>query len=127
MSASVIGWRRSKFTRTILGMRVLDATVAGVLAGAALACREQPRARPRPADAGTMVTVYLPSKTADRLAAGSRRSPLSANGLSRSAPTAPPSPTPTSRSWTARDAGGPCAGGVACGAQARQMADVVLP
>ncbi len=28
MSASAIGWRRSRFTRTILGMRVPDATVA---------------------------------------------------------------------------------------------------
>jgi len=72
MSASAIGWRRSRFTRTILGMRVPDATVAHLLtcclAGTALACSEPPRASRRPADAGTMVTVYLPPKTADRLA-----------------------------------------------------------
>ena len=52
-------------------MRVPDATVARLLtcclAGAALACSDKPRASPRP-DAGTMVTVYLPPKTADRLA-----------------------------------------------------------
>src|SRR5256886_11033277 len=51
-------WRRSRFTRTILGMRVRDATVARLLAcclaAAALACREARRANPRPADAGTM-------------------------------------------------------------------------
>src|SRR5439155_1516611 len=73
MSASAIGWRRSRFTRTILGMRVPGATVARLfacgLAGAALACREAPRASPRPADAGTLVTVYVPPKAADRLAA----------------------------------------------------------
>src|SRR5436309_76360 len=72
MSTNAIGWRRSRFTRTILGMRVLDATVARLLAcclaGAALACRERPGASPRPADPGLMVTVYLPPKTADRLA-----------------------------------------------------------
>jgi hypothetical protein len=33
----------------------------------ALACREQPRAAPRPADAGTTVTVYLPSNLAERV------------------------------------------------------------
>jgi hypothetical protein len=53
-------------------MTVPDATVTRLLtcclAGAALACSEPPRASRRPADAGTMVTVYLPPKTADRLA-----------------------------------------------------------
>src|SRR3989442_9483160 len=72
MSASAIGWRRSRFTRTILGMRVPDATVArllaGWIAGAAVACKAAPRASPRPADAGTTVTVYLPPRAADRLA-----------------------------------------------------------
>jgi len=72
MSASATGWRRSRFTRTILGMRVSDATVARLvacaLAGATLACRESPRATPRPSDAGLLVTVYLAPKTADRLA-----------------------------------------------------------
>src|SRR2546428_8629272 len=73
MRTSAIGWRRSRFTRTILGMRVPGATVARLcacgLAGAALACREAPHASSRPADAGTMVTVYVPAKVADRLAA----------------------------------------------------------
>src|SRR2546427_9916855 len=72
MSARAIGWRRSRFTRTILGMRVQDATVARLvacsLAGAALACGETPRPNPRPSDAGLLVTVYLSPKTADRLA-----------------------------------------------------------
>src|SRR6266550_2883390 len=72
MSVKAIGWRRSRFTRTILGMRVRDATVARLLAcclaAAALACREARRANPRPADAGTMVTVYVPPKAADRIA-----------------------------------------------------------
>src|SRR5207302_860187 len=49
-----------------------DATVARLLAcclaAAALACREARRANPRPADAGTMVTVYVPPKAADRIA-----------------------------------------------------------
>src|SRR5436190_24162497 len=71
MSVKAIGWRRSRFTRTILGMRVPDATVtrllACCLAAAALACREARRASPRPADAGTMVTVYVPPKAADRM------------------------------------------------------------
>ena len=72
MSARAIGWRRKRFTRTILGMKVRDATVARLLLcallGLAPACKQAPRARPRPPDAGTMVTVYLPPKSADLLA-----------------------------------------------------------
>src|SRR2546430_9693386 len=72
MSARAIGWRRSRFTRTILGMRVPHATVARLvacsLAGATLACGETPRPRPRSPDAGLLVTVYLAPKAADRLA-----------------------------------------------------------
>jgi len=72
MSVKAIGWRRSRFTRTILGMRVPDATVARLLAcylaAGALACREARRAGPPPADAGTMVSVYLPPKAVDRIA-----------------------------------------------------------
>src|SRR6266705_403968 len=53
-------------------MTVPDATVARLLAGclaaAALACREARRATPRPADAGTMVMVYVPPKAVDRIA-----------------------------------------------------------
>jgi len=33
-----------------------------------LGCRQAPRARPRPPDAGTTVTVYVPPKSAERLA-----------------------------------------------------------
>ena len=40
MSTNAIGWRRSRFTRTILGMRVLAATVARLLA-CCLAARRQ--------------------------------------------------------------------------------------
>ncbi len=36
------------------------------LAAAGLACKRAPRANPPPVDAGTVVTVYLPPKTADR-------------------------------------------------------------
>ena len=65
MSTNAIGWRRSRFTRTILGMRVLAATVARLLAcclaGAALACRERPRAgSPAAAQARQMADVVLP-------------------------------------------------------------------
>src|SRR5947208_6697040 len=82
MSASAIGWRRSRFTRTILGMRVPGATVARLFAcglpGAGVACREAPRASPRPADAGTLVTVYVPPKEAGPLAARLQTAPARA-------------------------------------------------
>src|ERR1041385_1889514 len=72
INASAIGWRRKRFTRTILGMKVRRATALALLAcaviGSVLACKQAPRARPRPPDAGTLVAVYLPPKTADRLA-----------------------------------------------------------
>ena len=50
-------------------MRAIDATalVAFGLVGVAVACKQGPRANPRPADAGTVVTVYLPPKAVDRL------------------------------------------------------------
>ena len=71
MSASAHGWRRKRFTRTILGMRAMEATVMRLcvssLALVGLACKELPRAAPRPPDAGTLVTVYVPPKLADRL------------------------------------------------------------
>lgn len=35
--------------------------------GVVLACKQAPRTNPRPADAGTVVTVYLPPKAVDRL------------------------------------------------------------
>jgi hypothetical protein len=53
-------------------MKVRRATALALLAcaviGSVLACKQAPRARPRPPDAGTLVAVYLPPKTADRLA-----------------------------------------------------------
>jgi hypothetical protein len=52
-------------------MRVTAATLphlaVAALAAAGLACKRAPRASPPPADAGAVVTVYLPPKMADRL------------------------------------------------------------
>lgn len=49
----------------------MDATVLRLcvssLALAGLACRQPPRAAPRPPDAGTLVTVYVTPEIADRL------------------------------------------------------------
>jgi hypothetical protein len=129
---SAIGWRRSRFTRTILGMRVLDATVARLLtcglAGAAIACGEKPRASPRPADAGLMVTVYVPPKTADRLAgrlqavAAQRQWALSIRTDSAALADA---------DLAIVDSAGTLVGRVRAGSpaapQAKQMADAVLP
>src|SRR5260370_6876628 len=71
MSPSAIGWRRKRFTRTILGMRSLHATVLGPLASGMVAvgfaCRPAARAPARPPDAGTMVTVYVAPGGADRV------------------------------------------------------------
>src|SRR5438105_10717260 len=131
MSASAIGWRRSRFTRTILGMRVPGATVARLfacgLAGAALACREAPRASPR-ADAGTLVTVYVPPKAADRLAArlqavaARRQWALSIRTDSAALADADLAIVDSAGTLVSRlRAGSPAA------AQARQMAEAVLP
>jgi len=132
MSANAIGWRRSRFTRTILGMRVPDATVArlltGCLAGAALACNETPRASPRPADAGTLVTVYLPPKTADRLA-GRLQSVAAQRQWALSIRT--DSAALADADLAIVDSAGTLVGRVRAGAsaaaQARQIADAVLP
>ena len=132
MSVKAIGWRRSRFTRTILGMRVPDATVARLLAcslvGVALACREARRASPRPADAGTMVTVYLPPKAVDRMAgrlqviAARRQWALSIRTDSAALAEADLAIVDSAGTLVGRvRAGSPAA------AQARQMADVVLP
>jgi hypothetical protein len=113
-------------------MRVFDATVTRLLtcclASAALACREQPRASPRPADAGLMVTVYLPPKTADRLAgrlqkvAAQRQWALSIRTDSAALADA---------DLAIVDSAGTLVGRVRTGSpaavQARQMADAVLP
>lgn len=52
-------------------MRVIAATLPRLaltaLAAAGLACKRAPRANPPPADAGTVVSVYLPPKTVERL------------------------------------------------------------
>ena len=112
-------------------MRVLDATVARLLAcclaGAALACSEKPRANPRPADAGTMVTVYLPPKTADRLAgrlqavAARRQWALSIRTDNAALADADLAIVDSAGTLVGRvRAGSPAA------AQARQMADAVL-
>ena len=113
-------------------MRVPDATVAHVLAcclaGAALACGETRRASPRPPDAGLVMTVYLPPKTADRLAgrlqrvAAQRQWALSIRTDSAALADA---------DLAIVDSAGTLAGRVRAGspaaAQARQMADAVLP
>jgi len=113
-------------------MRVLNATAAPLLAyclaGAALACNEKPRASPRPADAGMMVTVYLPPKTADRLAgrlqavAARRQWALSIRTDSAALADADLAIVDSAGTLVGRvRAGSPAA------AQARQMADAVLP
>jgi len=52
-------------------MRAITATlprlVATALAAAGLACKRAPRASLPPADAGTVVTVYVAPKSADRI------------------------------------------------------------
>ncbi len=132
MSVKAIGWRRSRFTRTILGMRVPDATVARLLAcclaAAALACREARRATPRPADAGTMVTVYVPPKAVDRIAgrlqtiAAQHQWALSIRTDSAALAEADLAIVDSAGTLVSRvRAGSPAT------AQARQMADAVLP
>src|SRR6266702_5389091 len=132
MSVKAIGWRRSRFTRTILGMRVPDATVACLLAcclaAAALACREARRATPRPADAGTMVTVYVPPKAVDRIAgrlqtiAAQHQWALSIRTDSAALAEADLAIVDSAGTLVSRvRAGSPAT------AQARQMADAVLP
>ena len=131
MSVKAIGWRRSRFTRTILGMRVPDATVVRLLAcclAVAVACREARRANPRPADAGTMVTVYVPPKAVDRIAgrlqtiAAQHQWALSIRTDSAALADADLAIVDSAGTLVSRvRAGSPAA------AQARQMADAVLP
>ena len=112
-------------------MSVRYATVAGLqacLASAALACREAPRASPRPADAGIMVTVYVPQKSADRVTgrlqvvAAQRQWALSVRTDSAAL---------TEADLVIVDSAGRLVGRVRAGspaaAQAKQMADAVLP
>src|SRR6059036_2587092 len=66
-----IGWRRRRFTRTILGMRAVDATVRRLLVSSlavlGLGCKKPSPVGKPPADAGTVVTVYVPPDAVDRL------------------------------------------------------------
>src|SRR3989442_15244208 len=66
-----IGWRRRRFTRTILGMRARDATVRRLLVSSlallGLGCKKPAPVWKPPADAGTVVTVYVPPDAVDRL------------------------------------------------------------
>jgi len=112
-------------------MRVLDATVARrlacCLAGTALACSEPRRANPPPADAGALVTVYLPPKTADRIAgrlqavAAQRQWALSIRTDSAALADADLAIMDSAGTLVSRvRTGSPAA------AQARQMADAVL-
>lgn len=52
-------------------MRAIDATLLCLLASApaaaGLACKRAPRASPPASDAGTLVTVYVPSKSVERV------------------------------------------------------------
>jgi hypothetical protein len=48
-------------------MRAIDATVLCLLGFPLLGCERAPRAGTRPADAGTVVTVYVPAASAERL------------------------------------------------------------
>src|SRR5438552_1572169 len=98
------------------------------MAAAALACREARRANPRPADAGTMVTVYVPPKAADRIAgrlqtiAAQHQWALSIRTDSAALADADLAIADSAGTLVSRvRAGSPAA------AQARQMADAVLP
>src|SRR5207247_10976210 len=62
--ANAIGWRRRRFTRTILMMRAMDATV--LLAVVGLACRRPAGARTPPADAGRVVAGFVARKAVGR-------------------------------------------------------------
>jgi xanthine dehydrogenase molybdopterin-binding subunit B len=52
-------------------MKTLEATALRLLVSSVVivvpACKKSPRASARPADAGTVVTVYAPSESADRI------------------------------------------------------------
>src|SRR3989442_2717471 len=66
-----IGWRRRRFTRTILGMRAMDATVRRLLVSSlamlGLGCKKPSPVGKPPADLGTVVPVYVPPDAVDRL------------------------------------------------------------
>ena len=132
MSPSAIGWRRRRFTRTILGMRVPDATslrlLLGTMVSCILGCRQAPRARPRPPDAGTTVTVYVPPKSAERLA-GRLQVIAAQHQWALSVRTDAAARQEADLAFV--DSGGTLVGRVRAGspaaAQARQMAEAVVP
>jgi hypothetical protein len=113
-------------------MRAIDATVlrlvASTLMCAVLGCKRAPRVDPRPADAGTVVTVYLPAKAVDRLmgrlqtVAARRQWVLSLRTDNAARAEA---------DLAIVDSGGTLAAHVRAGspaaAQAKQMAEAVLP
>ncbi|HEU5262972.1 MAG TPA: hypothetical protein VFU41_16245 [Gemmatimonadales bacterium] len=112
-------------------MRALEATALRLfvssLAASGLACKESPRASPPPTDAGTVVTVYVPPKSVDRLmgrlagVAARRRWVLSVRTDSAALGEA---------DLVIMDSGGRFVGwprpGSANAAQAREMAEAVL-
>ncbi len=130
MSARAIGWRRRRFTRTILGMRAIAATLSGLLAPAVagLACERAPRANPPRVDAGTVVTVYVPPKAAERLM-GRLQMVAAQHQWALSVRT--DSAALTDADLVIADSAGALRGRVRAGspaaAQAKQMADAVLP
>ena len=99
-----------------------------MLVAAGLACNRAPRAAPPPADAGTMLTVYLPPKSAERLmgrfqaVAAQHQWALSVRTDSAALAEADLVVVESAGALRGRvRAGSPAA------AQARQMADAVLP
>jgi hypothetical protein len=113
-------------------MRALDATVLRLVAFALVcvmpACQRGQRTDARPADAGTVVTVYLPAKAVDRLmgrlqtVAARRQWVLSLRTDKEALAEADLAIVDSGGALVARvRAGSPAA------AQAKQMAEAVLP
>ena len=102
--------------------------LASVFVSGGLGCQQSPRANPRPADAGTVVTVYLPAKTADRLmgrlqtVAARRQWVLSVRTDSAALADADLAIVDSAGTLLAR-----VRPGSAAAAQAKEMAEAVLP
>lgn len=98
------------------------------LVAAGLACKQASRASPPPADAGTVLTVYLPPKTADRLV-GRLQAVAAQHQWALSVRT--DSAALADADLVVVDSAAALRGRVRVGspaaAQARQMADAVLP
>jgi hypothetical protein len=105
----------------------LPRLLAPVLAAAGIACKQAPRANPPPVDAGTVVTVYVPPKTADRLMG---RLQMVASQHQWALSVRPDSAALADADLAIVDSAGRLVGRVRGGspaaAQARQMADAVL-